>query len=119
VILDVSADGKTAKMYVARDPMGVRPLFYAQNNSQFCVSSEMKGLCDEFDTVNVFPPGHYAEIDFSSQQAQLNVNLNLDVVVYTTTATLVTSLVTLVTSLVTLVTSLVTLVTSLVTLYPV
>ena len=66
VILDVSADGKKATMYVARDPMGVRPLFYAQNNSQFCVSSEMKGLCDEFETVKVFPPGHYAEIDFST-----------------------------------------------------
>jgi len=64
-IIDVPPQSSTKgpTMYIGRDPLGIRPLFYSSTENGFCISSEMKGLCDIFDTVNVFPPGHYAIID--------------------------------------------------------
>ena len=61
IIVDISKDGKK-KIIAGRDPIGVRPLFYAtsgSNNDEICFSSEMKGLSDMYDKVYVFPPGQY------------------------------------------------------------
>lgn len=48
---------------VARDPVGVRPLFYGtdENNNVICFASEVKAICGLEGVVNcqVFPPGHY------------------------------------------------------------
>lgn len=58
VIFDVSKDGHV-KMIAGRDPIGVRPIFYAENNDGLCISSELKGLSDIYEKCYVFPPGHY------------------------------------------------------------
>ena len=58
IIIDVSKDGHK-KIIAGRDPIGVRPLFYGVNDDGMCFSSEMKGLCDIYEKVYVFPPGHY------------------------------------------------------------
>jgi len=58
IIVDISKDGHI-RLTAARDPIGVRPLFYAVNDTDVCFSSEMKGLSDLYDKVYVFPPGHY------------------------------------------------------------
>ena len=46
-------------LYIARDPIGVRPLFFGQNNEStdigFC--SVVSGLCGLLDNIDVFPPG--------------------------------------------------------------
>jgi len=51
-------------LYAARDPIGVRPLFYAINNTEKSISfsSEAKSLKNLYDKVNIFQPGHYLEI---------------------------------------------------------
>jgi asparagine synthase (glutamine-hydrolysing) len=56
VLIEIS--NEKSKMIVARDPIGVRPLFYSLDNG-LMVSSEVKGILKNYN-VNVFPPGHYA-----------------------------------------------------------
>lgn len=47
------------KIIAARDPVGVRPLFYSLDSDGLYLSSEVKGLCKITKSVNVFPPGSY------------------------------------------------------------
>ena len=53
-------DGKTDSLIAARDPIGIRPLFYGYDrNGSIVFASEAKnlvGLCQE---ICPFPPGHY------------------------------------------------------------
>ncbi|MBE7003196.1 MAG: asparagine synthase B [Ruminococcaceae bacterium] len=53
-------DGRTKEFIAARDPIGIRPLFYGYDeNGAILFASEAKnlvGLCAE---INPFPPGHY------------------------------------------------------------
>ncbi|WP_325199551.1 asparagine synthase B [Oscillibacter sp.] len=53
-------DGKTGSLIAARDPIGIRPLFYGYDRAGGIVfASEAKnlvGLCKE---IRPFPPGHY------------------------------------------------------------
>ena len=53
-------DGKTKEFIAARDPIGIRPLFYGYSESGDMVfASEAKNLVGLCDTVMPFPPGHY------------------------------------------------------------
>lgn len=54
-------DTKTKQMMAARDPMGIRPMFYgySKNNHEICFASEAKSLFDLCDDIMPFPPGHY------------------------------------------------------------
>src|SRR5690606_19089191 len=60
-------DGVFAFVYVdadqviaARDPLGVKPLFYGQDDKgAIWFASELKALIAVCQTVNEFPPGHF------------------------------------------------------------
>lgn len=54
-------DTKTNQLMAARDPMGIRPMFYgySKNNHKICFASEAKSLFDLCDDIMPFPPGHY------------------------------------------------------------
>ena len=55
-------DKRTSDFFVARDPIGVNPLYYAINNiGEICFASEMKAIrmWDKDCLINIFPPGHY------------------------------------------------------------
>ena len=58
----VAYDSKTGEFVAARDPVGVRPLFYAVSikNTVIAFASEAKALCGliGIKDVRVFPPGH-------------------------------------------------------------
>ena len=55
-------DGKAKKYIAARDPIGIRPLFYGYDASGTIVfASEAKNLVDICDKIMPFPPGHYYE----------------------------------------------------------
>lgn len=59
VIVKLDKNGKT-KMVVGRDPIGVRPIFFGKDDDKtIAICSEAKGLCDIYDNVQVFKPGHY------------------------------------------------------------
>ncbi len=85
-------------LFVARDRLGVKPLFYTQNENEFCFSSEIKSILkfDEkkrklnlravssylsyrypinnetfFEGINVFPPGHWMNIDLTNNTSSI------------------------------------------------
>jgi len=73
----LETETETAKLYMARDPYGVRPLYWIhpidskENNSFYCFASEAKML-SEFDirsshNISHFSPGTYAEFELSNR----------------------------------------------------
>ena len=53
-------DGKTGKYIAARDPIGIRPLFYGYDKKGVILfASEAKNLVGMCDRVMPFPPGHF------------------------------------------------------------
>lgn len=55
-------DGEARKYIAARDPIGIRPLYYGFDASGTIVfASEAKNLVDICDKIMPFPPGHYYE----------------------------------------------------------
>lgn len=53
-------DGEHGKVIAARDPIGIRPLFYGYSKSgNIAFASEAKSLVGLVDEICVFPPGHY------------------------------------------------------------
>lgn len=54
-------DRKSNSIMAARDPMGIRPMFYGytKKEGKISFSSEAKGLIDFCDNIMPFPPGHY------------------------------------------------------------
>jgi len=52
----ISDEGKP---FAARDTLGIKPLYYAEDDERIYFSSELKSLVDYVDEVKEFPPGHY------------------------------------------------------------
>lgn len=53
-------DGKEKKLLAARDPIGIRPLFYGYSkNGTIAFASEAKCLNGLVEEIFPFPPGHY------------------------------------------------------------
>lgn len=53
-------DRDTGRYVVARDPIGVIPLYYGHDEQdRLVVASEMKSLSGHCATIRCFPPGHY------------------------------------------------------------
>jgi asparagine synthase (glutamine-hydrolysing) len=54
-------DGIQKKLIAARDPLGIRPLFYGfeRVSKKIIFASEVKAIIDYVDQVFPFPPGHY------------------------------------------------------------
>ena len=53
-------DGKTEKFIAARDPIGIRPLYYGYDKEGAVVfASEPKNLIGIAKKIMPFPPGHY------------------------------------------------------------
>ncbi len=53
-------DGRTEKFVAARDPIGIRPLYYGYDrNKSIVFASEAKNLVGICDKIMPFPPGHF------------------------------------------------------------
>lgn len=56
-------DAKNKKLLAARDPIGIRPLFYGYHDGKIMFASEAKVLTPYCEKVECFPPGHYYDGD--------------------------------------------------------
>ena len=57
-------DGQSQRYIAARDPVGIRPLYYGQDErGAYVFSSEPKSLVGVCTKIMPFPPGHYAVIE--------------------------------------------------------
>ena len=52
-------DGRTGEFIAARDPIGIRPLYYGYRGGSIVFASEPKNLVGLCDKILPFPPGHY------------------------------------------------------------
>lgn len=50
-------DDEKNKLYIARDPIGVRQLYIGEDENGICICSEMKGILANIKNVKQFPPG--------------------------------------------------------------
>lgn len=56
-------DKRNDKIYIARDPIGVRALYIGRDeDNNIGVCSEMKGLTDFMNCIEQFKPGHYLDV---------------------------------------------------------
>lgn len=55
------ADGN--QLFAARDPIGIKPLYYGEKGGAFVFASELKAIAQCCDTVREFPPGTYYHSD--------------------------------------------------------
>lgn len=51
-------------LYMARDPLGIKPLYYGYRDEQICFASEMKALQGTVDRVREFPHGHWYHTNY-------------------------------------------------------
>lgn len=54
-------DNEKQKLFIARDPIGVRQLYIANDENGLCICSEMKGIPGDIKNVRQFPPGYWLE----------------------------------------------------------
>ena len=47
------------RFVLARDRLGIQPLYFGFNNGTLCFASEIKGLIGIVEEIHEFPPGHY------------------------------------------------------------
>jgi asparagine synthase (glutamine-hydrolysing) len=47
------------QLFVARDPLGLKPLYYIKENKKFIFASEIKSLVPINKEIKIFPPGYY------------------------------------------------------------
>jgi asparagine synthase (glutamine-hydrolysing) len=67
MLIDVHHTNNKMKVYLASDQFGIRPLFYANDDNGFAISSELKGLVGLFNGKDIkrFKPGLYMELNIT------------------------------------------------------
>jgi asparagine synthase (glutamine-hydrolysing) len=56
------------KFLLARDPLGIKPLYWAQENEKIYFASEIKALTAFSNNIREFPAGHYYHSDLGLHQ---------------------------------------------------
>ena len=72
-------DKKTKYIYIARDPYGVRPLYYFSENNVIGFASELKVLYNltyKKNNLHNFKPGHYLELNLNNKQMKIEYNMH-------------------------------------------
>lgn len=75
-IIDIDHEKNHLDLYLGRDQLGIRPLFFGEDDDGFCFSSELKGIvtretCLIKSGVRQFPPGQYMKKSFYLKDGDL------------------------------------------------
>ena len=72
------------ELFIARDPLGIKPLYYGEHDGAFYFASEIKALAEVTNTIHEFPAGYclhsskgwrsYFQIDLSQQKIASEAN---------------------------------------------
>jgi asparagine synthase (glutamine-hydrolysing) len=72
------ASNELTRVIVARDIIGVRPLYYSfiepENKSSIVICSELKGVPKNYHVATEFPPGNVIVLNVSSAHDQFNID---------------------------------------------
>ena len=71
-------DLESNKLYITRDRLGVKPVFYAENDSYFAVSSEVKALTDIFQDIQELQPGSFMTLSLTNYERTYNIYTTLN-----------------------------------------
>ena len=76
VIIKVHRNENRIEVSLGRDPIGIRPIFYANTDEVFAFSSEMKGLINIVNPKDImaFVPGTYMTVCINMKDNQINMN---------------------------------------------
>jgi asparagine synthase (glutamine-hydrolysing) len=64
-------------LYMARDRLGVKPLFYAENENLFGMASEAKALVGLFDDIKQLQPGSYLSYSLNNYEKTFHIYTSL------------------------------------------
>ena len=53
------SNGRPGRVYLARDPVGVKPLYWSERGGRLHIASEVKSLVPVGTAVTEVPPGHH------------------------------------------------------------
>jgi asparagine synthase (glutamine-hydrolysing) len=70
-------DSATRRVFLARDPVGVKPLYWAQDGDDLLVGSEVKALAGLGVRVHEVPPGHCGWIEPGGDATDLHAYVDL------------------------------------------
>ena len=71
VFATVIIDNNANTAIIARDPYGVRPLFYCQSFSKIIVASEVKAFPKNIGKIKAFPPGCYMTVNLQTLYCEI------------------------------------------------
>ena len=71
------ADRAANRVYLARDPVGVKPLYWSADGGRLHVASEIKALVPAGAPVSEVPPGHHGWADSAGGTPELAAYLDL------------------------------------------
>lgn len=58
----------TGDVIIARDPVGIIPLYYGYSHGHLMIASELKCLDKDCQVINCFPPGHFMRFNLNTLQ---------------------------------------------------
>jgi asparagine synthase (glutamine-hydrolysing) len=67
MLIDINTKNNTMDLYMTRDQLGIRPLFYSEDENGLCISSEMKSIYPiTKNKIYTFPSGNYIKMTINN-----------------------------------------------------